>query len=166
MSLLRAPSIVMRPTCLARASNHARQLSALRLSPFHRSKRQLQSSSFFSTTSTASSSQNNSSKSPPYLKHFAVAGTVGLCGAAIYSNMDDQSSSKCEPGPLPASQATISKLMLPDDANPAGNVHGGTILSMIDEVHLTHTPHTLHIHTYTLTHASASRQDGQQQQST
>eukprot|EP00996_Jenningsia_fusiforme_P001338 NODE_2225_length_1258_cov_43.287841_g2026_i0.p1 GENE.NODE_2225_length_1258_cov_43.287841_g2026_i0~~NODE_2225_length_1258_cov_43.287841_g2026_i0.p1 ORF type:complete len:356 (+),score=79.62 NODE_2225_length_1258_cov_43.287841_g2026_i0:75-1070(+) len=29
--------------------------------------------------------------------------------------------------------ASTSRLMLPDDANPAGNVHGGTILKMIDE---------------------------------
>ena len=28
---------------------------------------------------------------------------------------------------------TISRVMLPDDANPGGNVHGGTILKMIEE---------------------------------
>lgn len=28
---------------------------------------------------------------------------------------------------------TISRVMLPDDANPGGNVHGGTILKMMEE---------------------------------
>eukprot|EP00056_Hartaetosiga_gracilis_P021332 m.23687 g.23687 ORF g.23687 m.23687 type:complete len:369 (-) comp9018_c0_seq3:1003-2109(-) len=31
------------------------------------------------------------------------------------------------------SASVISRVMLPDDANPGGNVHGGTILKMIDE---------------------------------
>ncbi|EDQ92598.1 uncharacterized protein MONBRDRAFT_1579, partial [Monosiga brevicollis MX1] len=31
------------------------------------------------------------------------------------------------------STAAVSRAMLPDAANPAGNVHGGTILSMVDE---------------------------------
>lgn len=33
----------------------------------------------------------------------------------------------------PPSTAAVSRAMLPDAANPAGNVHGGTILSMVDE---------------------------------
>lgn len=33
----------------------------------------------------------------------------------------------------PATKSSISRVMLPDDANPAGNVHGGTILRMVDE---------------------------------
>eukprot|EP00045_Choanoeca_perplexa_P007542 m.69268 g.69268 ORF g.69268 m.69268 type:complete len:157 (-) comp14112_c0_seq1:1040-1510(-) len=35
---------------------------------------------------------------------------------------------------LPSTTATITRLMLPDSANPAGNVHGGSILAMVDEV--------------------------------
>lgn len=29
---------------------------------------------------------------------------------------------------------STARVMLPDDANPAGNVHGGTILKMIEQV--------------------------------
>lgn len=39
-----------------------------------------------------------------------------------------------EPRPVKFSQTTISRLMMPPDANLAGNVFGGTILKMIDEV--------------------------------
>ena len=31
------------------------------------------------------------------------------------------------------SQAEIAQVMMPSDANPAGNVHGGVIMKMIDE---------------------------------
>lgn len=34
--------------------------------------------------------------------------------------------------PASASAVTLSHLVLPDDANPAGNVHGGVILKLID----------------------------------
>eukprot|EP00047_Mylnosiga_fluctuans_P006569 m.247770 g.247770 ORF g.247770 m.247770 type:complete len:395 (+) comp15493_c0_seq1:173-1357(+) len=34
---------------------------------------------------------------------------------------------------FPPTAADISKIMLPDDANPAGNVHGGTILHLVDQ---------------------------------
>lgn len=34
---------------------------------------------------------------------------------------------------FPPTTATIARVMLPDDANPGGNVHGGTILKMIDQ---------------------------------
>jgi acyl-CoA hydrolase len=30
-------------------------------------------------------------------------------------------------------QVTLARIMLPDDANPAGNVHGGTIMKLIDD---------------------------------
>lgn len=30
-------------------------------------------------------------------------------------------------------QVTLARMMLPDDANPAGNVHGGTIMKLIDD---------------------------------
>ena len=32
------------------------------------------------------------------------------------------------------SSAVMTRVMLPDDANPAGNVHGGTTMKMISEV--------------------------------
>ena len=34
----------------------------------------------------------------------------------------------------PTDEAELVRLMLPDDANPAGNVHGGTILKLIEQV--------------------------------
>jgi len=38
-----------------------------------------------------------------------------------------------EPKPVTASQTTMSRTMLPSDANPSGNVHGGEIMRLIDE---------------------------------
>jgi len=38
-----------------------------------------------------------------------------------------------EPKPVAASQTTMSRTMLPSDANPSGNVHGGEIMRLIDE---------------------------------
>ncbi|MBP6776014.1 MAG: acyl-CoA thioesterase, partial [Piscinibacter sp.] len=35
---------------------------------------------------------------------------------------------------LPAHQLTMTVLMTPDTANFAGNVHGGTILKLLDQV--------------------------------
>ena len=35
--------------------------------------------------------------------------------------------------PVSASQTVFSKSMLPSDANPSGNVHGGEIMRLIDE---------------------------------
>lgn len=37
------------------------------------------------------------------------------------------------PKPVSASQTVFSKTMLPSDANPNGNVHGGEIMRLIDE---------------------------------
>jgi len=37
-----------------------------------------------------------------------------------------------EPRPMSASKSIISQLMLPNDANPMGNVHGGAIMRMVD----------------------------------
>ena len=37
------------------------------------------------------------------------------------------------PKPVAASQTVFSKTMLPSDANPSGNVHGGEIMRLIDE---------------------------------
>ena len=37
------------------------------------------------------------------------------------------------PKPVSASQTVFSKSMLPSDANPSGNVHGGEIMRLIDE---------------------------------
>ena len=37
------------------------------------------------------------------------------------------------PKPVSASQTVFSKTMLPSDANPSGNVHGGEIMKLIDE---------------------------------
>ncbi len=37
------------------------------------------------------------------------------------------------PKPVSASQTVFSKTMLPSDANPWGNVHGGEIMRLIDE---------------------------------
>ena len=37
------------------------------------------------------------------------------------------------PKPVGASKTVFSKSMLPSDANPSGNVHGGEIMKMIDE---------------------------------
>ena len=36
------------------------------------------------------------------------------------------------PRPVAHSAVTMSQLMLPSDANPMGNVHGGTVLKLID----------------------------------
>ena len=38
-----------------------------------------------------------------------------------------------EPKPVSASKTVFSKAMLPSDANPSGNVHGGEIMKLIDE---------------------------------
>jgi acyl-CoA hydrolase len=37
------------------------------------------------------------------------------------------------PKPVSASKTVFSKVMLPSDANPSGNVHGGEIMKLIDE---------------------------------
>jgi uncharacterized protein (TIGR00369 family) len=37
-----------------------------------------------------------------------------------------------EPKPPSASIAVLSQVMLPSDANPQGNVHGGTIMKLVD----------------------------------
>ncbi|HVR88448.1 MAG TPA: acyl-CoA thioesterase [Candidatus Limnocylindria bacterium] len=37
------------------------------------------------------------------------------------------------PKPVSASQTVFTKTMLPSDANPSGNVHGGEIMRLIDE---------------------------------
>lgn len=36
------------------------------------------------------------------------------------------------PRPMSASHSVISQVMLPNDANPMGNVHGGSIMKMVD----------------------------------
>lgn len=36
------------------------------------------------------------------------------------------------PRPMSDSRSVISQVMLPNDANPMGNVHGGAIMSMVD----------------------------------
>ncbi len=38
-----------------------------------------------------------------------------------------------DPKPVSASQVTVSQLMMPQDANPSGNVHGGVVLRIIDQ---------------------------------
>jgi uncharacterized protein (TIGR00369 family) len=40
---------------------------------------------------------------------------------------------KEEAKPVSESKTVISQLMMPTDANPAGNVHGGTIMQLIDQ---------------------------------
>lgn len=40
---------------------------------------------------------------------------------------------RLEPKPVSASKTVFSKAMLPSDANPSGNVHGGEIMKLIDE---------------------------------
>ena len=37
------------------------------------------------------------------------------------------------PKPVSASKTVFAKVMLPSDANPSGNVHGGEIMKLIDE---------------------------------
>ena len=37
-----------------------------------------------------------------------------------------------KPRPMSASRSIISQVMLPNDANPIGNVHGGSIMKMVD----------------------------------
>lgn len=39
-----------------------------------------------------------------------------------------------EPRRVAELSTTVSQLMLPTDANPAGNVHGGTIMKLVDTV--------------------------------
>lgn len=41
--------------------------------------------------------------------------------------------SALEPKPVSASKTVFAKSMLPSDANPSGNVHGGEIMKLIDE---------------------------------
>lgn len=36
------------------------------------------------------------------------------------------------PRPMSASRSSISQVMLPNDANPMGNVHGGSIMKLVD----------------------------------
>ena len=36
------------------------------------------------------------------------------------------------PRPMSDSKSTISQVMLPNDANPMGNVHGGAVMKMVD----------------------------------
>lgn len=37
-----------------------------------------------------------------------------------------------DPKPMSASQSVLGQVMLPNDANPMGNVHGGSIMKMVD----------------------------------
>src|SRR5688500_277707 len=37
-----------------------------------------------------------------------------------------------DPRPMSASHTVVSQVMLPNDANPMGNVHGGAIMRMVD----------------------------------
>ena len=41
--------------------------------------------------------------------------------------------SELAPKPVSASKTVFAKSMLPSDANPSGNVHGGEIMKLIDE---------------------------------
>eukprot|EP00730_Choanoeca_flexa_P013292 TRINITY_DN5165_c0_g1_i1.p1 TRINITY_DN5165_c0_g1~~TRINITY_DN5165_c0_g1_i1.p1 ORF type:complete len:462 (+),score=133.30 TRINITY_DN5165_c0_g1_i1:108-1493(+) len=73
----------------------------------------------------------------------AIMSTMAASQAANPTNNDNKSPVEAlrtqvagrpsESNPLPPTSATITRLMLPDSANPAGNVHGGSILAMVDE---------------------------------
>jgi acyl-CoA hydrolase len=49
---------------------------------------------------------------------------------------------------LPAHQLTMSVLMTPDTANFSGNVHGGTILKLLDQVAYACVPAGTPVHTW------------------
>ena len=71
--------------------------------------------------------------------------TLAIAGTAFFlltqrAKNTPQSKSSPQSAPLSLSitsdassyQTTLTRVMLPDDANPAGNVHGGTILKMME----------------------------------
>jgi acyl-CoA hydrolase len=45
----------------------------------------------------------------------------------------DGSNGAMQPKPVSESQVTMARQMMPNDANPWGAVHGGTIMKMVDE---------------------------------
>eukprot|EP00055_Hartaetosiga_balthica_P007963 m.28335 g.28335 ORF g.28335 m.28335 type:complete len:402 (-) comp6038_c0_seq1:214-1419(-) len=83
-------------------------------------------------TALFSSSQGNNSM---FLKAVALGGVIGVSALTLFKRTATRAVVRCESGHLihDHSSSVISRVMLPDDANPGGNVHGGTILKMIDE---------------------------------
>jgi uncharacterized protein (TIGR00369 family) len=49
-----------------------------------------------------------------------------------YRRRDFGEPATLEPRPMSASLSVISQVMLPNDANPIGNVHGGAIMRLVD----------------------------------
>ena len=49
-----------------------------------------------------------------------------------YPRRDLGTPAPLDPRPMAASHTVISQVMLPNDANPMGNVHGGSIMKMAD----------------------------------
>ncbi len=45
----------------------------------------------------------------------------------------DGSNQRLEPRPVSASQLTMARQAMPDDANPWGYVHGGVVMKLVDE---------------------------------
>ncbi|XP_026637674.1 uncharacterized protein LOC101998596 [Microtus ochrogaster] len=70
------------------------------------------------------------SMAPPRLIHSAP-GLLDTCSQLPQSSAVAEKMS--DPGTDTPSAIQICRIMRPDDANVAGNVHGGTILKMIEE---------------------------------
>lgn len=62
----------------------------------------------------------------------AAAALVSAAGLVAFASAPDASNKGASGVSVPAGTATIARVMLPRDANPAGNVHGGTILELIE----------------------------------
>eukprot|EP00051_Salpingoeca_urceolata_P025038 m.444769 g.444769 ORF g.444769 m.444769 type:complete len:502 (+) comp20300_c2_seq4:135-1640(+) len=57
---------------------------------------------------------------------------AAVAGAGLVTGLATMTTA-CTQGGVPWPTTHLARLMLPDDANPAKNVHGGTILKMVDE---------------------------------
>ena len=49
-----------------------------------------------------------------------------------YRRRESGAPASLDPKPMSASSALLGQVMLPNDANPMGNVHGGAIMKMVD----------------------------------
>jgi uncharacterized protein (TIGR00369 family) len=57
---------------------------------------------------------------------------MGPTPPATFRRRDFGEPAPLTPKPMSASLSTISQVMLPNDANPMGNVHGGSVMRLVD----------------------------------
>lgn len=84
-------------------------------------------------SNSGSSSSNNNNGDSGSSRKWAAAAVAAASAVAATGTAAASCAPKAKKEAVPPARATISRLMLPDDANPGGNVHGGTILRLVDQ---------------------------------